>query len=217
MIQVRKNFEFELTSGDFAGGSNEYTLALYVWQGEQSAIPALASYSLTKDIPSFSVDGVFDRINLSNLINDFIEYDQGTTGDSFCVWVRYEVFIDGIINNSLTFQDIALYGYTDNGTLLLDGRDFQIYDSILKVDTGFGVGWFTVTFEDGFIVIALDENTTGSDRYANVEVIENAVVQTTIDISQIVTPEDTGQTINILTADNGFITADNNIITVDNG
>ena len=131
MIQVRKNFEFELTSGDFAGGSNEYTLALYVWQGEQSAIPALASYSLTKDIPSFSVDGVFDRINLSNLINDFIEYDQGTTGDSFCVWVRYEVFIDGIINNSLTFQDIALYGYTDNGTLLLDGRDFQIYDSFL--------------------------------------------------------------------------------------
>ena len=66
-------------------------------------------------------------------------------------------------------------------------------------------------------MIALDENTTGSDRYANVEVIENAVVQTTIDISQIVTPEDTGQTINILTADNGFITADNNIITVDNG
>ena len=154
---------------------------------------------------------ILNELSLNDIIvinNNFLRIDKFetdlTTGDS-----TLTLFTDySKVNQVPSFTSI------DETSRIYYPYD---YDSILKVDTGFGVGWFTVTFEDGFIVIALDENTTGSDRYANVEVIENAVVQTTIDISQIVTPEDTGQTINILTADNGFITADNNIITVDNG
>jgi hypothetical protein len=49
-----------------------YVLEIYVWNGNKDSVPGTASYIVTKTNPTAS-NGT-DKINIANLINDFIEF-----------------------------------------------------------------------------------------------------------------------------------------------
>jgi len=75
-----------------------YTLKVYVWNGLKFSPPALASYEVTKTNPTSSTGT--DEINISRLINDFIDFKavSGTTTEVLDVenqvWVKWETFYE---------------------------------------------------------------------------------------------------------------------------
>lgn len=103
-----------------------YTLNLFVWNGIKTTPPSEAQYRITKTNPTAS-DGV-DKINISNLINDFIEFtpNKSTTTElnngNNQVWVRQEVEYltededdNGVLQLAETNLCLKGYGYGLSG------------------------------------------------------------------------------------------------------
>ena len=118
-----------------------YKLQLYVWTGLKSAVPASATYEITKYNASGSTGS--DKVNIARLINDFIDFDitpQFTTGLQNAdnqAWVKFQIEYDvdaGV--KQLVTTDLAVKGYAffqdgENGTtpvnrILLTGDEFKV-------------------------------------------------------------------------------------------
>jgi hypothetical protein len=72
-----------------------YTLSIYVWSGLQSAVPATASYTITKDNPTASTGD--SKVNIAKILNDFITFTPVKATSTVLLdtvnqqWVKTEV------------------------------------------------------------------------------------------------------------------------------
>lgn len=124
---------------------SKYTLKIYVWDGLKSAVPAVASYSMTKTNPTTSTGS--DKINIARLINDFIDFEpqqSATTGlinginQRWCkTTVTYTTTDEEDFNlEQLETTDLMVKGYgygmdgVNSGTplnrILLSGIEFKV-------------------------------------------------------------------------------------------
>lgn len=120
---------------------SSYTLNIFIWVGSKAASPSTPAYSITK-INAAGLSGT-EKINISRIANDFIEFDCEPEQDTVIVdgnnqaWVRYECFYDdmpafpGVIGIELATKG---YGYFLEGTnpqlpdnkILLTGDEFKV-------------------------------------------------------------------------------------------
>jgi len=107
MIKSNSPYYVETDWVNPLGGSvlgESYTISIRVWNGLKASVPATAEYDITKANPTSSTGT--DKINISRLINDFIEFTpQSTTGTSVIDannqwWVKTQV----IYENDATVQ-----------------------------------------------------------------------------------------------------------------
>lgn len=76
--------------------STQFTLNIYIWNGEKTAVPSTPTYNVVIDNPTSSTDNV--KINIANWISDFIEFtpQDGTTTELINgnnqQWVKWETF-----------------------------------------------------------------------------------------------------------------------------
>jgi hypothetical protein len=155
----------------------DYTINLYIWNGNKNTPPFTPQYSITKSNPE-SLTG-FDKINIANLLNDFIEFTpkKSTTtelinGDNQ-VWVRKEIIYktndsddDDVLQLAETFLALKGYGYGLSGEnpqppankILIPIQDYKVNRN----------GFFNVPIlideptDESEIVITNVVNTTGS-------------------------------------------------------
>lgn len=99
----------------------QYRLEIYVWDGLKSAVPSLATYSRTVRNSSNSTDE--HNVNISRLINDFIEFTPQDNGSTSLIdgnnqrWVKTQVFYQTTNESELDTPqsvdlDIIVKGYT---------------------------------------------------------------------------------------------------------
>ena len=158
----------------------EFTLQVFVWSGSKSLPPVLSSYEITKQNPIASISNA--RINISNVINDFIQFtpQEGTITELIDGnnqrWVKWQVFyattepLDATTPSG-TNTKLMVKGYnygleaenkeTPTNKVLLNGREFKVSRN----------SFFTVPIEVDETVIPLgtleitDMFDAGSDRY----------------------------------------------------
>ena len=125
--------------------ATEYTLSIYVWDGEQAAPPLQADYEITKKNHFDEVGN--SRVMISRLVNDFILFRPTTlTGTGVLssdnqVWCKTEVVYTtsnpadtGVIQNASTQLVTKGYGYGIEGDnpqlptsgILLEGDIFRV-------------------------------------------------------------------------------------------
>lgn len=118
---------------------NSFVVKLYVWNGLKSATPAEPSYTST--ITNATGLSGFHRINVSNVINDFIDFQcvvsNGAVNGNNQVWVKLEVYYDDTPEVA-SINDVRLatkgYGYFPDGEnpqlpaddILLTGDEFKV-------------------------------------------------------------------------------------------
>ena len=101
--------------------SEKYRLEVYVWDGLKADVPIEATYSKTVVNSSSSTDS--HNVNISRLINDFIDFEPQTNGATDLIdgnnqrWVKTQVFYQtSNISEADTPQsvelDIIVKGYT---------------------------------------------------------------------------------------------------------
>ena len=103
-----------------------YILKLFVWNGLKNSVPVEANYIITKENPTASTG--MDKINIANLINDFIEFtpNKSTVTElndgNNQIWIRQEVeYItddsddDDVLQLSETNLCLKGYGYGLSG------------------------------------------------------------------------------------------------------
>jgi len=119
----------------------KFVLKIYIWDGAKDAVPATSSYQMTK-INAVASDGV-DRINISRIINDFIDFNITVSSTTSLedgnnqVWVKTEVYYSDMPTIAQE-QSIQLavkgYGYFQEGEnpstpvnkILLTGDEFKV-------------------------------------------------------------------------------------------
>jgi len=123
----------------------EFTLQVFVWSGVKSSPPVLSSYEITKQNPIASIGNA--RINISNVINDFIQFtpQEGTITELIDGnnqrWVKWQVFyattepLDATTPSG-TDTKLMVKGYnygleaenkeTPTNKVLLNGREFKV-------------------------------------------------------------------------------------------
>ena len=118
-----------------------YTVKIYIWAGNKNAVPSVASYEKTK-VNAANSNGV-DEINISRLINDFIDFDctpsfvTSLEDSNNQVWVRFFVTYDDQPSlPQLQFVELAVRGYgyfmegenptTPTNKVLLEGTEFKV-------------------------------------------------------------------------------------------
>lgn len=117
-----------------------YTLKVYVWNGLINSIPATSSYQITKKNPIASTGT--DKINISNVINDFINFTQQKGVSTSVIdgnnqsWVQYRVlYSDSVVEELITTVPMVKgYSYGMDGEnqstpankVLLNGREFKV-------------------------------------------------------------------------------------------
>ena len=143
MIKTLSPYYLSVPLDDGGTPFDYYELTIYVWTGLQSGIPALPNYTLTRQNPTATTTP--DKVNVSSLINDFIDFrPQSNTSTALIdgvnqVWVSvsYEGFIStvssGVVNLIL---DSAISGYNygmdgENATVpanktLIQGSEFKV-------------------------------------------------------------------------------------------
>jgi hypothetical protein len=143
MIKTLSPYYLNVPLSDGGVPFDYYIFTLYVWTGLQSSEPATASYQLTRQNPTQSI--TTDKVNISNLINDFIEFESQTATTTSLidgvnqVWVSayYEGFIDDVSSGVVQLVlDNAISGYNygmdgENATvptnkILLSGSEFKV-------------------------------------------------------------------------------------------
>ena len=81
-----------------------YTLSIFVWNGLKASVPSTAEYEITKPNPASLTTA--DKINISRIINDFIEFTPQSTNATSVIdannqwWVKTQV----IYENDATVQ-----------------------------------------------------------------------------------------------------------------
>lgn len=109
----------------------KYTLKIYVWDGLKSAVPAVASYSMTKTNPTSSTGS--DKINIARLINDFIDFAPNESNQRWC---KTSVTYDSSTIEELQTINLVVrgYGYGMEGQnpdipvnrILMQGVEFKV-------------------------------------------------------------------------------------------
>ena len=100
---------------------SEYRLEIYVWDGLKTSVPTLVTYSKTV-VNSSSSNGEHN-VNISRLINDFIEFEPQDNGSTALIdgnnqrWVKTQVFYNTTNQSELNTPqsvdlDIIVKGYT---------------------------------------------------------------------------------------------------------
>lgn len=119
-----------------------YTVKIYIWDGNKTAVPSESSYEITKINASASNGS--DKINIARIVNDFIDFNITNPGVTSLengnnqVWVKYEVYYSD--QPTLPkLQSLVLstkgYGYFLEGEnpqiptnkILLTGDEFKVY------------------------------------------------------------------------------------------
>lgn len=99
----------------------QYRLEIYVWDGLKSAVPSLATYSKTVNNASNSTGE--HNVNISRLINDFIEFTPQDNASTALIdgnnqrWVKTQIFYQTVNESELNTPqsvdlDIIVKGYT---------------------------------------------------------------------------------------------------------
>jgi len=123
----------------------DFTLQVFVWNGDKGTPPSTPSYEITKTNPTASTD--VSRINIANLVSDFVDFTQqeGTTTELIDGnnqnWVKWQTFyttsnpLDATTPSNLNTQ-LMLRGYSygmdgENATtpvnkILLNGNEFKV-------------------------------------------------------------------------------------------
>jgi len=118
-----------------------YTLKLYVWQGNKTAVPSTPDYEITKINASNS--NQTDKVDIARIVNDFIDFNcvQSTVtslenGDNQ-YWTKTEVYYDDqplVAQNKNILLSMKGYGYfmegqnpqIPNNKILLEGDEFKV-------------------------------------------------------------------------------------------
>ena len=123
----------------------DFTLQVFVWNGDKGTPPTTPSYEITKKNPTGSTD--LSKINIANLVSDFVDFTQqeGTTTELIDGnnqnWVKWQTFyttsnpLDATTPSNLNTQ-LMLRGYSygmggENATtpankILLSGNEFKV-------------------------------------------------------------------------------------------
>lgn len=123
----------------------DFTLQVFVWNGDKGTPPSTPSYEITKTNTTGSTD--VSRINIANLVSDFVDFTQqeGTTTELIDGnnqnWVKYQTFYttsnasDRVIPSNVNI-DLMLRGYsygmdgenakTPANKILLSGNEFKV-------------------------------------------------------------------------------------------
>lgn len=133
---------------------SSYTLQIFVWNGIKNIVPSNFSYEITKDNVTESTGN--DRIDISLIVNDFIDFMAFDTVDTELIdginqyWVKTQILYtttdedDYVPNYETTTLMTAGYGYG------MDGENSQIpANNILLTGTEFKVnrgGFFVFPF-----------------------------------------------------------------------
>ena len=104
----------------------EYTVNVYIWQGESAAVPAEPEYVITKENHADSAGN--DRLQIGRLVNDYIEFLPTNSASmeelvvTSVVWVKTEVIYttanpsdDDVKQSPLTQLALKGYGYGNEG------------------------------------------------------------------------------------------------------
>lgn len=193
---------------------SEYTLNIYIWEGDSSSIPTETTYQITKK-NVLGESGV-DYINIARLVNDYISFDPNVSNDPEIpielldsnnqVWVHTEVVYttadpldDDVKQSPLTQLAVKGYNYSLEGTiqtfptngLLIDGDLFRVDKS-----------------KPFYLSILADEA-----RTVNVDSFPDANISETFSISASTDTEGIIQVLNLNFADIGT----DNIVEVEMG
>lgn len=143
MIKTNSPYYVNIPLGVDPTPFDYYISYIYIWSGLQSAKPVTPEYQQTRQNPAGSV--LFDKVNISNLVNDFIEFQPQSNATTALidgvnqVWVsvEYEGFISDVSQGlNVLLLDSATSGYTygldgENATvptnkILLYGDEFKV-------------------------------------------------------------------------------------------
>lgn len=133
MIKTRStynvNFDLSLT--------NDVLIEVYIWKGLQSSKPITPEYSFTFSNPA---EEDYSKIDISDLVNDFIEYTPKTANNTSLIdsdtmyWVSVDRTEDLTTTNIL--EDTAINGYSypmewfnqdkPSNNILLQGVEFDV-------------------------------------------------------------------------------------------
>lgn len=121
-----------------------YTLQIFVWNGAKNTPPELPSYEITKD--NVTGSNASDKINISPLVNDFIDFTPFDTTSTELIddfnqyWVKTQILyktyrlVDFVPNYENTQLMLSGYGYGMDGEnpqplankILLSGSEFKV-------------------------------------------------------------------------------------------
>ena len=176
MIKTNSPYYVSIPLGVDPNPFDYYISYIYIWSGLQSAEPVTPEYQQTRQNPTGSLAN--DTLNISNLINDFIDFTPQSNGATALidgvnqVWVSvyYEGFIADVSQGkTLALLDSAVSGYTYG----LDGENATVpANNILLYGTE-----FKVNRDSGFILPLI-----GNGTNATIISYPNNEINTTINI-----------------------------------
>lgn len=117
--------------------STAYTLRVYVWDGLKASAPATASYTMTK--PNLSTSSGTDEVDISQLINDYIDFAPNGNNQR---WVKTTVTytttdVADLNVAQLPSTNLMLQGYgagldgenaqTPVNNVLISGNEFKVF------------------------------------------------------------------------------------------
>lgn len=181
MINVRSTYyrTVEFVSPLTSATSTEYTLNIYIWEGLLSAVPASATYSLTRKNYTSSTGS--EDVEIGRIVKSYFDllytglsgggdYTSQNVGGQF--WVKTDVVYttanpsdDGVKQD--TEITIALYGYgygNEGKNPQIPANEILITNTIFKVsrNTLFSIPVYTNTSKD---VVITTPNSTYSNSY----------------------------------------------------
>ena len=186
MVKTNSPYYVTIPLGVDPNPFDYYISYIYIWSGLQSAEPITPEYQQTRQNPSGSVAN--DKINISNLVNDFIDFTPQSNNATALidgvnqVWVSvyYEGFIADVSQGkTLALLDSAVSGYTYG----LDGENATVpANNILLYGTE-----FKVNRDSGFILplIGNDTNVTVISYPLN-EINSTILVPSSLDSADII-------------------------------
>ena len=114
--------EIPLTSPASDTVCGSYTIQLFIWKGNKTAVPNTSSYQITR-VNQLATNGI-EKVNIARIVSDFIDFQinpQTTTGlynSNNQAWVRFHVIYD-VDENVIQLQQTKLaikgYGYFTDG------------------------------------------------------------------------------------------------------
>jgi len=120
---------------------NSYILSLYIWGGSKAAVPATATYTISRINQEAAAGN--DRVNIARIVNDFIEIELAPSvvtsienGDNQR-WVKWFIVYDvaaGVEQLGVTTLATKGYGYFLEGEnpqipankILIQGDEFKV-------------------------------------------------------------------------------------------
>lgn len=95
---------------------DSYTIKIFIWAGNKTAVPSLPEYEITK-VNAAAANGN-EKVNISRIVNDFIDFNfeqslvTSLENSNNQVWVRfYVLYNDQPTIPQLQFVELAIKGY----------------------------------------------------------------------------------------------------------